>query len=243
MGKIYMLTIPRSKCHKREIMTFLDSHDVHRWIVAKETGKGGYEHWQVRLSTSATFDEIKTAFPYAHIEESTQWCNYERKEGRYVCSEDTNPILRCRFGTPRDNQRRILGRIYTQSDRGIDVIVDTSGNHGKSWLSRHLWENGKAYIVPSTINTTQGIIQYIASGYANEGIVIIDIPRSCKWTPQLYEAIEVIKDGLIYDTRYSAKMRDIYGVKVLIMTNTKPQLDKLSKDRWRLWNSNGDPLT
>lgn len=238
-----MLTIPRSKCHKREIKTFLESHDVHKWIVAKETGKGGYEHWQVRMSTSATFDEIKTAFPYAHIEKSTQWCNYERKEGKFVCSDDTVGILRTRFGRCRENQKRILKRLHTQSDRGIDVVVDYRGNSGKSWLTRHLWETGKAYIVPNTVNSTQGLIQFVASGYNGEDIIIIDVPRSSKWSPALYEAVECIKDGLVYDTRYSAKMRDIHGVKILIMTNTKPQLDKLSKDRWRLWNSNGDPLT
>lgn len=242
MTEIFMLTAPRAQIHKRALKEFIKMHDVHKWIIAKETGAGGYEHWQVRLYTSASFDELKSAFPQAHIEKSTVWSDYERKEGNFVCSEDNNSILSVRYGILRNNQKKIIRAVMQQSDREVTVVFDERGNSGKSWLTRYLYERGIGYYVPPTIGSSQGIIQYIASGYKQEPIIVIDIPRSSRWTSQLYECIETIKDGLVYDTRYSAKMRDIFGVKVLIMTNSKPKLDALSKDRWTILNPAGDKI-
>lgn len=242
MSQIYMITAPRAQVHKRAWREFIKNHDIHKWIIAKETGTGGYEHWQVRLDTCATFEELKSAFPKAHIEKSTQWCEYERKEGNFVSSEDNNSILSVRYGKLRSNQRKILRQVLQQSDRGITVVFDRNGNTGKSWLVRYLFERSMGFYVPPTVGTTQGIIQYVCSGYKGQGIIVIDIPRSSKWTTQLYECIEAIKDGLVYDTRYSAKMRDIYGVKVLVTTNTMPKLDALSADRWDILDAEGKPL-
>lgn len=242
MSQIYMITAPRDKVPKRAWKEFIKSHDIHKWIIAKETGAGGYEHWQVRFDTSATFEELKSAFPTAHIEKSTQWCNYERKEGNFIQSDDTTDIRRCRFGKLRPNQKRIIQQLRRQSDRGITVVFDPRGGSGKSFLIRHLFETGRGYYVPPTVSTVQGIIQYVASGYRGEPFILIDIPRSTKWSTQIFEGLEAIKDGLVYDTRYHAQMRDIWGVKVLVTTNTLPKLDALSADRWMILDAEGRKL-
>lgn len=118
------------------------------------------------------------------------------------------------------------------------VWVDTKGNVGKSWLCGALYERGLACIVPPTIDTVTKMMQWVASGYRGEPYIVIDIPRSWKWSKELYTAVESIKDGLVYDTRYSAKMRNIRGVKVLCLTNETPKLDKLSVDRWVFFDGN-----
>lgn len=242
MGQIYMIVAPRAQVHKRAWKEFIKKHDIHKWIVAKETGKDGYEHWQVRLDTSATFEELKSAFPTAHIEKSTQWCNYERKEGNFIQSDDTTDIRRCRFGILRSNQQRIIQHVRRQSDRSITVVFDPRGATGKTWLIRHLFETGRGFYVPPTVQTVQGIIQYVASGYRGEEFILIDIPRSTSWSKGLLEGLEALKDGLVYDTRYHAQMRDIWGVKVLVTTNTMPKLDALSADRWDILDADGKPL-
>jgi len=243
MSQIFMITMPRDQVHRRAIMEFIKRNDIHKWIVAKETGKDGYKHWQIRLSTNRTFEQLHAVFPQGHIEQSTEWRDYERKEADFVCSEDTNDILRCRFGKLRKNQRTILREVDGQSDRGITVVYDPKGNTGKSFLCRWLYEHNIGFYVPPTVRTTQGIIQYVASGYRGQRIVVIDIPRSSRWTNELYEGIEAIKDGLVYDTRYSAKMRDIWGVKILCLTNNMPTLSALSQDRWTLLSAEGLPIT
>lgn len=241
-NKCYMLTIPRYPWVKAGLKAFIRGHDVHKWIIAKETGQGGYEHFQVRLVTNCGFECLKSAFPQAHIEEASEVFDYERKEGTYWCSNDTDSIRRCRFGEPRATQRAVLNRVRQQGDRGVTVWYSPRGNDGKSWLARHMYEKGTGFYVPPTIDTVKGIVQFIASGYNGEPYILIDIPRSWKWSEQLYTAIETIKDGMVYDTRYSAKMRNIWGVYVLVMTNTMPKLDKLSADRWRILNERGESV-
>lgn len=245
MSKTVMITLPRNRESIEEVylLQFMIDKDIHKWIIAKETGNDGYKHWQIRMQWRGTFEELKQAFPKAHIEESSEEFRYERKEGNFLESDDTVEILGVRNGELRDNQRRILAETELSDDRGIVCVVDKRGCSGKTWLAVKLYETGRAFYTPPTITTSQGIIQHVASGYRGEPIIIIDIPRSTRWTNQLYVAVETVKDGLVYDTRYHSTIRNIRGVKVLVFCNTPPNLSKLSSDRWRLLGHDGAPLS
>lgn len=245
MSKTVMMTLPRDRESIEEVylLQWMLDNDIHKWIIAKETGNDGYKHWQVRMNTRYTFEALKQAFPKAHIEEASDVYDYERKEGNYLTSEDSTGQLETRFGELRPNQRNILNNVSTQSDREIDVVIDPYGNTGKSWLTRYLYQHGKGFYVPPTITDARALIQYVANGYNKEEIVVIDIARSTKWNNALYVAIETVKDGLVYDARYKTTVRDIHGCKVLVTCNVCPKLDKLSRDRWRLFDANGTPLS
>lgn len=177
-----------------------------------------------------------------HIEKAqTDDFTYERKEGKFWTSNDTKEILQCRFGKLRKNQRQVLERIKRQSVREIDVYLDTHGNRGKTFLTIHLWETGQALVVPRASTTAEKLSAFICSAYAGEPIIIIDIPRARKPTPELYECMEEVKDGLVFDHRYSGRARNIRGVKMLVFTNHKLDLKQLSDDRWVLHGM--DPLS
>lgn len=219
----------------------LEKNDCKKWVIGFEKGKGGYEHYQIRLQTSnKSFEDwMNLHIPQAHIEEANDTWGYERKEGRFISSDDRPCVLLQRFGPLTEVQREALRALESTNDREVMVWYDERGNVGKSWLCGALWERGLAYIVPPTVDTVKGMMQYVASCYSKGGYrpyVIVDIPRSWKWSDQLYCAIESIKDGLVYDTRYESSMTNIRGVKVMVLTNTKPKLDKLSADRWRFFS-------
>ncbi|QDM14411.1 replication-associated protein [Human associated porprismacovirus 3] len=235
----YVMTIPRT-VSKRALRIMIEKNDCKKWIIGKEIGKNGYKHWQIRIETSndSFFEWIQDHIPTAHVEKSDNGvdeCEYETKEGQFIRYSDRTPVLIQRYGAFRPNQKRALQALGATNDRQVVVWYDETGNVGKSWFTGALWERGLAYVTPPTIDTVKGLIQWVASCYMDGGFrpyVIIDIPRSWKWSEQLYSAIESIKDGLIYDTRYHSRMINIRGVKVLVMTNTMPKLDKLSQDRW-----------
>lgn len=258
MTKWYMLTIPiiseketpifaeypnmlftiERRTTKRELRILFDKHDVKKFVVGIEKGKNGLQHYQIRLETSDPefFNRFTAQIPQAHVSEAESHnLEYERKEGRFWTSLDTVDIWKTRFGKPKEDQQKAIEALQRTNDREIVIWYDTEGCQGKSWLCNHLWEIGKAYYVPPYLSSVGAMIQDLASEYSQHGwrpYAIIDIPRSWKWTKELVTALEAIKDGLIKDPRYSATTINIRGVKVLVLTNTKPNLDGLSRDRW-----------
>lgn len=237
----FIMTTPRTQGWKKILKIMLEEWDIHDWIIGMETGKKGYEHAQIRGSLSGDFDtflkwHIRNG-TNSHIEKSNTGpyeSNYERKEGHYWSSIDTVEVRKVRFGTPTNRQTNILRRLDNQSNREVDVWLDPHGNNGKSWLTIHLWEQGKALVVPRSASTPERLSAFVCSAWRGEEIIIIDIPRAQKIDPRLYETIEELKDGLVFDHRYSGKTRNVRGTKILIFTNTPLDTKKLSKDRWRL---------
>ncbi|QIN96627.1 MAG: replication-associated protein [Smacoviridae sp.] len=230
-----MMTIPQT-VPKKLLRIMIENNDCKKWIIGKEEGKNGYKHYQIRLSTSNPefFDWCKKYVPQAHIEECTDKWEYERKEGRYWASWDKVETRKERFGEPKGWQRTALKRLRTQNDRQVDVWYDPVGNRGKSWLAGHLFETCGACIVPRDWNNPSEITNYLVHNYNDEPIIVIDIPRETDIPKGFYATVEMIKDGLIGTTKWEGKMRNIRGVKILILTNKMMDLKKLSKDRWRL---------
>lgn len=229
--------------HKRALHIMLDANDCHEYTIAREVGKNGYRHYQIRLQSSNPdfFDWCKCNIPTAHVEKAeVSDDRYERKGGDFWSSRDTVEIRKLRFGTPRAEQQDRIDLLRSQSDRMIDVWYDPSGNQGKSWLCGYLFEKGMAHYIPPYLENVKQIVQTTASLQMEQyrPILVIDVPRSLKWSESLYTALEAIKDGLIMDTRYSARTVNIRGTKLLVLTNTKIKLDQLSLDRWRI---NGKP--
>ena len=50
-----------------------------------------------------------------------------------------------------------------------------------------------------------------------------------------YAGIEVIKNGVAYDKRYTAKKTRFDRPRIFVFTNTLPVFELLSKDRWQVW--------
>lgn len=238
-----MGTCMNTKWHKAQFWQLIEDQDIHKWVVGFEIGKKGKKHLQFRLrmtenDQTAAFAEIKQYLPDAWLAKCSDTWKYERKSGRFLSSDDTAGARNQRFGKPREWQIQCLEYLRTQNDREIDIYVNESGNVGKSWLGSHLWETGKAHVVQAQ-NTAKGLIQDCASEFLDNGIrpiLVIDIPRTWKWTDDIYVAIERIKDGLIKDTRYGSRTINIHGTKMLVFCNVAPDKKKLSDDRWRIYH-------
>lgn len=238
----YMGTCMNTKWHKAQFWQLIEDQDIHKWIVGFEVGKKGKKHLQFRIRLTendekVAFCEIKQYLPDAWLAKCSDSWNYERKSGRFLSSEDTPGAKSQRFGKLKGWQKTCIDNLESQNDRAIDVYVNESGGIGKSWLAGHLWETAQAHVVQAQ-NTAKGLIQDCASEFIHNGnrpILVIDIPRTWKWTDDIYVAIERIKDGLIKDTRYGSTTINIHGTKLLVFCNTGPNEKKLSLDRWRIF--------
>ena len=262
MSEIWMFTAPFNKKEHigilKELKNAWSEFDGKKYVIGYEKGRNGYRHIQGRIQISANTDykiverigKHKTRTRNGsrmfdklsgcgiHCEKTEQWTDYESKDGYFISSDDTMEVRAQRFGTHTEDQKAVLRLLESNNDREVTVWYDQTGNVGKSWLTGHLWERHKAHYIRMT-GSAESMIKDTCSKMSKERrpIVIIDIPRATKWNNDLYQAIEVIKDGLIDDPRYSSNAINIRGTKVLIMCNTKPKLDKLSEDRWIFYNA------
>lgn len=238
---IWMGTIPREGLSKKKIIKFFEEYDVHKWIIGRETGRKGYEHYQIRFQGSdEIYDALKDWFKKGHFEcANDKWSwDYESKSGNYLRSDDGPRMLRRRFGTLTPDQQLVIELARQANDRQIVCWCTSYGGAGKSFLCAALWERCLAHYVQAS-NTAKGLVQDVASEFIRHGrrpFIVIDIPRTWKWTDDMYYAIESIKSGLIKDTRYSSDTIDIVDSAVIVVCNSYPKVGKLSEDRWVIYS-------
>lgn len=128
--------------------------------------------------------------------------------------------------------------------RSINVLIQETGGIGKSILTAHTatklgWVN-----VPPMRDSKEIMGMIIDRIPERNGVVIIDIPKALTKNDQreMYAAIEQIKNGYAYDTRYKYREKWFDCPCVWVFTNTKPDEELLSKDRWVYWKVENNEL-
>lgn len=122
--------------------------------------------------------------------------------------------------------------------RYVNCVIQPPGSVGKSSFTEWMEYKRYAYEIPP-FRLMEDIM---ACAFANKGwkAYTIDMPRGMKGSKlhDFYSGIEMLKNGLIVEKRYSFKKARMNRPKIWIFTNTCPDLSLLSKDRWKLWSVN-----
>lgn len=168
--------------------------------------------------------------------------------GAWSSDPEIEPYIPPQFrGAPNTFQAEVLDRLKQQDTRKILCVVDTRGNIGKSWLSGYLGARGEGLTIPSTIQDSNALLQYVhtfvAKNPRKQWTLMLDVPRSMEqrtW-PAWLAAIESIKNGVVHDTRYQGKVTYFHWPKIVIFTNSKPPTATLSADRWSFWEPTDAP--
>lgn len=253
------LTVKADGTVEREKLEEYFDDNCSKWVFQKERGdENGYEHFQCRftLTKKIRFTNLReklieelgiTGF---HLTVTSKNC-IRKDEEYYVTKENTRiegpwrnnndtPVEKFWSNvTLRPWQQTIVDEIenYKPEIRTINVIVNTRGNEGKSYLTTYLGVKGKIQEIP-VIEDYKDIMQYMYSMYddANPKAIFIDVPRGItkKAAHGFYAGMESIKRGYIFDTRYKGRQKYIVPPCVYIFTNYYPDASALSKDRWRV---------
>lgn len=128
------------------------------------------------------------------------------------------------------------------NSRQINLVYCERGNKGKSTIAHLARLKANSLVIPAIINDAKELIQvacdmcYDAEN-RHPSAVFIDMPRAINKDRLfgLYSAVEVIKDGYLYDVRHHFKSYDIDSPHVWVFTNTLPDLGMLSQDRWNIF--------
>lgn len=237
--KWYDITVKKASANLEMLISGLDKL-CDRYVIGEEIGNGGYEHYQIRAVFKVPKELATVHNQLCEIGAPEHWItptskegrnfNYCEKEGKFIRSWEK--VLR-KFAAIelRDWQAQVEGLMQAQNERQCLVVVDTIGNHGKTYLAKYMQATHQAQYVPP-MQDAQDFMAFClekpSKGY------IFDMPRaeSIKQRKGMWSAIEQIKNGYIYDKRYKFRDEWIEPPKVCVFCNEAPDTDLLSADRW-----------
>lgn len=239
-----------------------------KWVFQLEQGtETGYVHFQCRVSlfektrdgTLATklrqrgFDSRvsytsgngrRTLFSYVTKVETRLHGPWRDDSDVPAFTDDVKYIMSQGFFPWQDT---IEQELQKPSTRGVDVLYDPTGALGKSTFIRYMAQRHQACILPPIKNSTT-LLQDAASEQISRNtdmkgeikIFLLDLPRGMnqEHMGQVYQAIESIKTGNLWETRYKRTFMMINPPRVFVMTNELPDMKLLSVDRWSIWTVN-----
>ena len=129
-------------------------------------------------------------------------------------------------------QERFLRFVHWHdSPREIIWVVDQVGNTGKTFLSFYLQDQEQAFRVPNVSSKD------FAYAYNYQKMVIFDYERDSKEHIN-YRILENLKNGSVWSPKYESCSKNFRGmnVKVICFANYPPEYDRLSADRWVVFN-------
>lgn len=218
-----------------------------KWGFQLERGETGYEHWQGRFSLKVKqrlagakrelgFDDAHLSPTSAENHSNLFYVMKEesRLEGPWT---DETPVKFIPWDVELMTelwpwQREVVEWSTQRELRKIRVIVNTSGNAGKTSLCRYMLVHGLGRIVPFC-NDYRDLLRMICDMPAAP-LYLIDMPRAATKDKlyQLWSAIETVKGGYAYDDRYKFRERIFDPPQVVVFTNEEPDKKLLSPDRW-----------
>ena len=140
-------------------------------------------------------------------------------------------------------QTDILELLETEpDDRSIHWYVGPGGC-GKTCFCKYLCSKmGAIMLSGKGADVRNGVVEYVKmNGYTPE-IVLVNIPRSMNSDYLSYEGIENIKDMCFYSGKYEGGMVLGNCPHLLIFANELPDMDKCSKDRWKITILDSDEI-
>ncbi len=136
--------------------------------------------------------------------------------------------------TPYKWQQEIINIVQQQPDeRKVYWYWSTYGNIGKSALIKHLVMKEDAIFVGGKFSAAFYAIKAKTDKGQDPYIVLFDLPRS-KGNMISYIAIEGIKNGLIFNSKYESGHVVFNIPHVICMANCEPDYNQLSRDRWQV---------
>jgi len=233
---------------------------VKHYSFQLEESDGGYRHYQGRISLikKRRRPELvkflkESANRLADLNYLEPTCNPEYLTGSfcYVLKADTRiagpwtdkdekkvmtyQLKLFNSWELRPYQAELMKQVDIFEMRCIDLIYDKNGNLGKSLFCEAMEYLGKVEEVPP-FRLMDDIFAWVCSRPIKK-CYVFDMPRGMKKDKlaDFYAGVEVVKNGVAYDKRYTAQKKRFDRPRIFIFTNTLPMFSLMSKDRWKLW--------
>lgn len=247
-ARSYCLTWNNYNEHDIIYLKSYSKDNCDEYAFQEEKGDSGTPHLQIALKfkNPKSFEALKKEFPKCHIEIARNWIaakKYCQKIDSRVAvgvNEKTNkrPVKDPLDGKPlRPFQQYVMDIINREvDDRTIYWIYDIKGCSGKTCLAKHLCltKPGETIYLTGKANDVKfGVFKFLENLENNLKVCLFDFPRSLESFVS-YDAIESVKNGIFYNSKYEASMVTFDVPHIICFANFEPNRDALSHDRWKI---------
>lgn len=219
------------------------------WVIGKEVGEQGTPHLQCyfNFKNQKRFSTLKKAVPRAHwekargtVQENLKYCS---KDGDFTTNiekkwtlDEMKELVRAEYKDVvwKEWQQDILNIVAEVPDsRTIHWIFEREGNTGKSFLTKYLiLEHGAIACSGKSADILHAVAKAVEAGVLPR-VIIFDVPRvSMEYVS--FQAVESLKNGCAHSGKYEGTQLLIPHPHIICFANEKPNISKLSKDRWTI---------
>lgn len=242
----------------QDIQYLVENIGTHctKYVFQEERGiKDNTKHLQgvVYFKNPKMFTTIKKQLPKCHLEPcrnfnaSIKYCSKKNTrcgklytKGIGYLAEIKDPLEDKEFYPWQISICEILSK--DPDDRTILWVVESKGNTGKTSLAKHLclkYKEEILYMTGKCADIKYGVTKFLEKHRLR--VAIFDYTRSIEKFVS-YEGLENVKNGILYSTKYESGQCIFDSPHVLVFSNFKPETDKLSRDRWKIYYIKGFQL-
>ena len=250
---VWDITWKWDSLNKSEWLSFFGTY-AKKWAFQCEESASGYVHGQGRMSLvqKKMFGPLNELMQAAglkeyHLTPTSKGVALKgdtfyvikvdtRIDGPWTDQDDLEPKVLTKqlekIQTLYPWQDSVVDYLKTWEDRKILCIVQPAGDCGKSGFAEYCEYHGLAEEIPP-MNDMQDIMQCVMA-IKNKKAFIIDMPKAMKKDKlgPFFAGLECLKNGMAYDKRYTFKKMRFDRPHVIVFTNTHPDTNLLSADRW-----------
>jgi len=128
-------------------------------------------------------------------------------------------------------QQQVIKKLNEQTNRQVLWVWDSVGKTGKNTLTRYILTHYRAFL------SVGGKSEDIAHAFRSSSdiqVAVFNFTRD-KQSFINYSVLENFKDGNLFSPKYESSMLFFKPCKVIVFANFEPEMDKLSIDRWDIY--------
>lgn len=216
---------------------YFESYEM-KYIIGEETcPTTGRKHLQGYIESETKFrplekfkeKDVHWEKRKGNREQNIKYCS---KEGRFKTNFTTKKPIKV-IENLYPWQQDLVDSIPLQNDRQILWIYDEEGCAGKTAICKYLVIKHNALVLSGKSSDIKyGVASYIEEWKnQDEFLFIFHFVRSQEQFVS-YQAIEEVKDGMFFSSKYESKMVCFNNPKIIVFANFKPDKSMLSRDRW-----------
>jgi hypothetical protein len=254
---------------KAEIIKFLKKCAKY-YIIGEEIGELGTPHLQGYMSFQneryykgicedcEPFKKMWSRSAKANVYHNFNYCS---KQNHYITNIDIQKWIKQQKGKLIDLSGIILKKenfydwqntfhdiiFNCNSNRYIHWICDKQGKKGKTEFLKYMTHNhGAIFTTGGKKNDIMNLAINNRDYFEYEKIenekkfVIFNFPKDTDPDAISYNSMEMFLDGLICNNKFESNSILIKPVKVIVLANCEPNINKLIKDRWNIYDITAD---